>query len=234
MMMADSSLIKPPFGMALENFHLTISSYNMHGFNSGSSFLNNLCIENDFIFIQEHWLLSQHLSNLSNFRQDFIFHGVSAMDTVSSQGILRGRPFGGVGVLIRKSLSKFTSVCGFHRDNRAVAIKFNRGDLQVICVGLYFPSDRNNLQEYVDSLCSINGFIESVIDDNPGYKILLTGDFNFPCNVGDKGYDLFMSLTNDFNLTSCDVLDVENVGYTYFHETLGHKSFIDHFLFKII
>ena len=87
---------------------------------------------------------------------------------------------------------------------------------------MYFPCDRNS-PEYINSICSINGFIESVIDDNPGYKILITGDFNFQCIVGDKGYDVFSSFANDLDLTCCDSMDLENIGFTYFHETLGQS-----------
>jgi len=46
--------------------------------------------------------------------------------------------------------------------------------------------------------------------------------------AGDKGY-VFSLIVNDLNLICCDNLDLENIGFTYFHDTLGHKSFIDHF-----
>jgi exonuclease III len=121
--------------------NLNICSYNMHGFNNGNSFLKVLCNDNDILFVQEHWLLSQHLAKLNNINNDFIVYGVSAMDAASSRGILRGRPFGGVGVLIHKSLSKFVSFCGVHQDNRAIAIRYTHGDLHIIFVGVYFPCD---------------------------------------------------------------------------------------------
>ena len=71
--------------------------------------------------------------------------------------------------------------------------------------------------------------LNQVIDDNPGYKIIIAGDFNFPCRTGDKGYDAFLPLANDLGLMSCDDMDQNNVGFTYHHESIGHKSFIDHF-----
>jgi exonuclease III len=207
---------------------INLCSFNMHGFSNSSSYLKDLCFDNDLIFVQEHWLMTQHLSKFDGISSNFIFQGVSAMDMACAQGILRGRPFGGVGVLIRKSLSSHISLCGHQQDNRAIAVKLDYNDLHVICVGVYFPCDRSS-PEYINSICSINGFIESVIDDNPGYKILITGDFNFQCIVGDKGYDVFSSFANDLDLTCCDSMDLENIGFTYFHETLGQKSFIDHF-----
>ena len=50
---------------------LKICSYNMHGFNTGNAFLKELCINNDIIFVQEHWLLSQHLVKFNNINDDF-------------------------------------------------------------------------------------------------------------------------------------------------------------------
>ena len=35
-------------------------------------------------------------------------------------------------------------------------------------------------------------------------------------------------LAADMSLVACDELDMNNVGYSYFHESLGHKSLIDH------
>ena len=58
---------------------------------------------------------------------------------------------------------------------------------------------------------------------------VITGDFNFQCKPGDKGYDVFSTFSNDLGLIACDNLDLKKIGYTYFHETLDQKSFIDHF-----
>ena len=206
---------------------LTVCSFNMHGFTNSNSYLKDLCLGNDLIFVQEHWLLSQHLSKFNSVSDSFLFYGVSAMDTVCSQGILRGRPFGGVGVLVRKSFSSSVSLCGFHHDNRAVAVKFEYDDVRVLCFGVYFPCDRSS-HDYNASINSIIGFIESVIDTHPGYKILIMGDFNFQCVIGDKGFDIFSQFARDLDLVSCDYMDNCAVGYTYFHESLGHRSFIDH------
>jgi hypothetical protein len=200
----------------------------MHGFSNGASFLKELCLGNDVIFVQEHWLLTAHLTKLNDISSDFIFYGVSAMGDACAQGIVRGRPYGGVGVLVRKTYSKFISLCGYHQDSRAVAIKFDYNDLHIICVGAYFPYDKSS-HDYSACICSITGFIESLVSDNPGYKTICTGDYNFECNVNDKGYRIFSQLTNELELEACDLMNTADINYTYHHETLGHKSFIDHF-----
>jgi hypothetical protein len=50
-------------------------------------------------------------------------------------------------------------------------VKLDYDELHVIFVGVSFPCDQKG-SEYINSMCSIEGFVESVIDDNPGYKSL--------------------------------------------------------------
>lgn len=207
---------------------INICAFNMHGFSNSSSYLKELCKTNDLIFVEEHWLLSQHLTKFNNISDNFLFYGVSAMDTACTQGILRGRPFGGVGVLVRKTYSSSVSLCGTHENGRAIAVKFDYGDTHILCVGVYFPCDRSSY-DYSASIGSINGFIEAMIDKCPGYKLIVAGDFNFQCVADDKGFDIFNRFASDVDLVVCDNMDSNAVGYTYHHESLGHKSFIDHF-----
>ena len=68
---------------------------------SGSNYVSSILDSYDLIFIQEHWLLPDHLGSL-NISDDFISVGVSGIDTSK---VLVGRPYGGYGILLRKSLS---------------------------------------------------------------------------------------------------------------------------------
>ena len=81
-----------------------ISHFNLQcrGWRSGSDYVSallNLC---DFCFVQEYWLLLDHLSAL-DISDDFISVGVSGMD---SSDLLAGRPYGGCAILYHKSLSR--------------------------------------------------------------------------------------------------------------------------------
>jgi len=84
---------------------LRVSSYNMHGFKIGSSCLADLCNMSDIILVQEHWLSPHSLHLLSGVNDNFVYFASSAMCTKLSEGVLRGRPFGGVGVIVHKSLA---------------------------------------------------------------------------------------------------------------------------------
>ena len=111
----------------------------MHGFKNGSVFLKELCVNNDVVFVQEHWLLRSHLHKLSDIDDNFCLYGKSAMDNIQSTGILTGRPFGGVGVLWRKSLGSVISSVDCSEDGRVVVIKIEHGSSNLLCFGVYLP-----------------------------------------------------------------------------------------------
>jgi len=86
------------------NTVVQFASYNMYGFNSGLPMLQEMCKTYEITLIQEHWLQTCDLHKLSLIDNNFSCLAVSAMDSQCANGILRGRPFGGTGVLWRKSL----------------------------------------------------------------------------------------------------------------------------------
>ena len=57
---------------------------------------------------------------------------------------------------------------------------------------------------------------------------MLGGYLNFECKVNVKGYDLFKNLIDKLCLYNCDILNSSLLDYTYRHEGLSHKSWIDH------
>jgi hypothetical protein len=130
-------------------------------------------------------------------------------------------------VLYRKNLNLRITLSGCMPDGRAVAIIVNCGNLKLLCFGLYLPCDDRS-PDYLHTLSNIFGFVESVKEANPGCSCIVTGDFNFICEHSNRGFREFSSVADDLDLVVCDDLDVDNVGYTYFHESLGHKSLIDH------
>jgi len=75
---------------------VTLTTYNLHGFNQGRSLLPYLCTLCDVIIVQKHWLYEDELHVFDDISDDFFSISSLAM---SSQGRLRlGRPFGGVGL----------------------------------------------------------------------------------------------------------------------------------------
>ena len=78
-----------------------IVSFNCRGIDSSRNEVKELCKSHKIVCLQEHWLPKQELSDLNNICNDFSSFGSSPMDLTN--GIMLGRPYGGVGVLWHNS-----------------------------------------------------------------------------------------------------------------------------------
>ena len=141
-----------------------------------------------------------------------------------------GRPFGGVGCLWRKNLSNSISMIQSNASHgRLISINLKFGSLDIIIANTYFPYYKHSM-DYIIDTSSLVADIECVIKNKPNAKHIICGDFNFECIDGNVGYDLFKGLLSDYHLKCCDCLNVDpNLQYTYFHESLGQSSWLDHF-----
>jgi len=83
----------------------------MHGFNNGVSALLDLCSFGDIIAVEEHWLAPHNFDKLMNVHSDFQVFCWSPMDDTLKAGFLVGRPFGGLGLLVRKNLNDCSIRC---------------------------------------------------------------------------------------------------------------------------
>jgi len=82
----------------------------MHGFNQDCATIDELITDYyaDIFLLQEHWLTPANLFKLDKFTEYFTF-GCSAMSKAVESGILRGRPFGGVSILINNNIRQLCS-----------------------------------------------------------------------------------------------------------------------------
>ena len=108
---------------------LLITTYNLHGFNQGRVFLPTLCGMSDVILIQVHEL---HL--IGNMHTDFVAICTSAMAESSENRPRRGRPWGGVGIMVCKSLPSCNTIA---KRERFISVLIR--DAFIIIVNVYFP-----------------------------------------------------------------------------------------------
>ena len=140
--------------------NINIVSYNMHKFNQEIIELKSLCMKtnSDVIFIQEHWLTDDLLRNFDYFKNCYYVNCASAMD--SSNSLMIDRPFGGVGVLISKSLCcTFSKVSCIAATDRYIMIAID----QLLLINVYMPNCCSTADH--DELLSILTRIQSDIDD---------------------------------------------------------------------
>lgn len=202
---------------------LNITSFNMHGFNQGAQFLIDLCLNNDIILIQEHWLSSNDFDKIS-VSKDFVVFAASSMEDDLSRGILRGRPYGGTGILVRKNLATSTKLLGYGK--RFIALQI--GSFIVCCVYLPCSSVSFRSDEFCDTLADI----ANTIEDCSYTSLIVGGDFNL--NFIDNNILTFhlQNFCMKFSLQFTDNLLAPNELFTF--RSLSAKSIatslIDHFL----
>ena len=207
---------------------INFSSYNLFGFDRGRSLLADLCSSQDFIAVQELWLPDFNLDKIINFHNDFSVIARSAMSEKIQSGFLRGRPFGGLAILARKSVINSFTIVGVDSNCRCLAAvaKLVTGHT-VLIVNVYLPCSDSN-QEYQTAVLDCFGFIENCLVCNNFDSVVLLGDFNFECDARYSGYRLLSTLLCDYDLKCCENLADPPIEYTYFQETMGRSSLIDH------
>ena len=103
--------------MVLTNYILKIVTFNCQGFKSSANDVRLLCENHDVLFLQELSLHNDEMVLLKQIHKDFTGVGISPMK--EDQSLLSGRPFGGVGIVWRKSIDTFCKVKKYN-DNRLI------------------------------------------------------------------------------------------------------------------
>ena len=161
---------------------------------------------------------------------------MSSMAKLLSSSVRHGRPFSGVGILVRKNfLSKFKCVA---RRERFIAVFVGN----VLLLNVYFPVNTGSAG-YSEKLRCVLADMMSVINDCEATYVIVGGDFNFNFELDDKDRTLFDVVTGN-NLVTCDdLLECDDRSLTHpvtFRHNVAHSgTFIGHFcvtrnLFKSI
>ena len=156
---------------------MKIVTFNCHGFKSSVHDIILLCEQFDVIILQELWLSSEDVSLLRSIHKAFEAYAVSAMN--DQLGIQVGRPFGGIGVLWRKSISHACTICDL-QDNRLLGIDIDTKDSKLFILNVYLPYQSSDKFE---EFCNYLGKIASIIEEKDTTNVVITGDFNAAVNT---------------------------------------------------
>nr|XP_053609838.1 uncharacterized protein LOC128674882 [Plodia interpunctella] len=186
--------------------------------------IRDLCKEYDIIALQETWLTNEDISFLNTISDDFSSTGVSAMDT--STGPIRGRPYGGVALLWRRSV--FLNVIVIECDNpRICAIKVISNERSFLVMCVYMPTDENpNLAEFTDVLSAVSAIIDTCNID----CVYILGDFN--AHPYEQFYYELLNFCSDleWSCVDFDMLGLASSTHTYVSEINGSRRWLDHIL----
>lgn len=211
--------------MANNDVELGVVSFNMHGYHQGSPVIMDIISEDkpDILLLQEHWLTPANLYLFDRDFPDYFVVGSSAMSRHVQEGMLSGRPFGGVAILIKNNLRKVVKTV--HCDNRYVIVRV----ASWLFINVYLPcaGSPNRLLTCEDIMNDIWSWCEQLRHCH----ILLAGDFNA---VLDNDADIFSRVICDFanrhSLYRCDNLFPNEKRSTYVNYALKQESQIDYIL----
>ena len=207
---------------------LSIISYNLHGFKSGRSLLADLCMTSDIIFVQEHWLIPNKLNLIETFNSDFNVTTKSSMETNVLNKVITGRPFGGTAILWKRDLINNVTTYCMDKCGRCIGISFLSKEGYCFVFNVYMPClsqfDDDVEIEVVECMSFIDSVVQEFIQSSCVYNIniIVAGDLNASLHniYNDNKLNAARSFLNDFGLVCCDNVDVSDVGYTFYNETL--------------
>ena len=211
---------------------IRLISHNQHCWNNRKVILADFSSVSDLVFIQEQWLLPENLYLICSLNNNWDCHAVSGIVDIERYGMRGDRPYGGTCFMWNKSAGLIVKLIGVDDLHRVMAIEVVIGKKTFVIVGVYLPCYANNDDYECDKMTCV-GFIESVYNvyqNDMNCALIMTGDFNVDCSkiVKCDRLSCLRSLLAEYNMTDCEKLDVNYVGYTYRQESLQQYTLIDH------
>lgn len=203
--------------------NLSLCTFNCRSVKCSMTDVIRLCDIYDIVLLQEHWLLPYELNILSDLHPEFLATASSAVDI--GQDLLKGRPYGGTGILYRRKLAKSVNVVTTN-EPRLTAVIIDTKLGPSLLVNVYMPTDYGdpeNLEEYTDICAKIT----AIFHESESVYMIVGGDFN--CSTTSRFYHIFNQFAIDNNLVCSDVNRLHDA-FTYCRDDGSTSSWIDHIL----
>ncbi len=199
---------------------IKVCSYNCKNIKTSVTEIQRLCADSDILLLQETWLSDQELPFLAGLHSEFYSRGISAMD--SSKGIHRGRPYGGLAILWRKSLNALCSI-SLMDDPRLLEITIDIGGIKLSVLNAYLPfDDGSNMEEYQSYLAKIDNCLETC------HYSCAIGDFNANISGNSRFGTELTNYCDNENLVLSDKALAPADTFTFISEAHGTVGWIDH------
>lgn len=203
---------------------LKTSTINCHGLKSSIPDINALASDNDILFLQETWLYRDELNLLNSVHADFDGFGISAID--DSNGPISGRPFGGLGIIWRKSLGNCIKIHNYE-DPRMLGIEVTSESVTCLFINVYMPYQSDaNYESYMNCL----GKVAALIEESETTKIAVIGDFNAATDTVFYRELLRWCETFGMSISDMEFLGKDSGTFTYVSEAHQTTSWLDHIL----
>jgi exonuclease III len=117
--------------------NIVITTFNCKNFKSSIDEIPELLENCDILLLQETWLLDSKSVLLAQLNDDFYYKGISAMDT--EKDVISGRPYGGLGLLWRKTFGSKCSPVIYNDDTRLLGIEIKSSTSKLLLINTYLP-----------------------------------------------------------------------------------------------
>lgn len=209
--------------------NIKVASFNCKNIKSSTQEINELCKNNDIVLLQETWLRDFEVAYVTRINKYFYGVSVSAVDT--SKEVVKGRPFGGLAVLWKKTLGEKINIVKYD-DSRILGIEVKNNNTKILFLNVYLPYDKgDNLEDFLYYLYKINDIIENY--DTP--YVYALGDFNadtsgiFHDDIKHRFGNELTKFCIQESLTISDTLLCNmNNTYTFYSEAHKTTSWLDH------
>ena len=186
-----------------------------------------MCNSHDIIILQETWLTHDELYLLKNVNSNFHASGVSSM--VTDQGILNGRPHGGLGVLWNKNLGDAITIRG--HNERLMSLNFTHNDHSFLLLNIYMPyDDRSSHSDNYELFMSLLGDVYTIADEHPTSSVIIMGGWNSNVISGSVfGRELENFCTEyKYIISDMELLGRNSGTLTFYSESHHVTTWIDH------
>ena len=179
------------------------------------------------MFLQETWLAPDELPLLSSLHTDFFATGSSAIDP--TDGLLKGRPHGGLAILWRKTLDNCKIID--NDDCRSITIEISNGTSSILLMNIYMPvAHTDNIDDYIYYLSKF----KSVTSESSSSYVAMFGDLNTnirmdsaaKCIFTDHLYELCQA--ENYVISDHELCDKDS--FTFFSASHNTVSWIDHLI----
>ena len=162
------------------------------------------------------------MNKLDNLSDNYIAVGSSAMGAAVSAGIMRGRSYGGVSFLKKKTILDMSNIVSC--EERFCIIRFAK----LLIINIYMSCHVTADRDLIINICLSD--VTSCIDNFSDHKCIIASNFNCNLNVDNVFSKLFNYYICLHNLIRCDVALGGSVNYPFHNETRDCYSTIDDML----
>ena len=143
-----------------------------------------------------------------------------------SNGIMSGRPYGSVAVLVRKSIQKECQVHTFD-DSRLLGITVNTSDMPCYFLNVYTPYQ---CVDNYDLFVNYIGKISSIIEESVTSILIVLGDFNAAVDTVFEPELLEMCKSHQLVVSDFAAFGRDSGQYTFVSDAHCTTSWLDHVL----